>query len=285
MFGTSPTAGMPSARAMMATWLGRPAVLQHQAAQIGALVVEQRRPGPCCGRREWRCPGSAPPWGGSHAGELLQQAIGEIVEIVQPLAQIRIGLALQFGAGVVLHALDRRFRRQAGIQRLAQAPHPAAIVGEHAHGFEHVAVFAGAVAVAARDQHCRSGRAWPGSPRRAARSPRSKLFGDQLLDDDARLVQHDMAEADAVGERRALQRHRLLQAQALAGLRPATATRPTRSSRPAAWRWSGAPRLPLPNRCAARGSARRARRACCRRAGSARRGRIDRFLRPSPDDS
>ena len=43
----------------------------------------------------------------------------------------------------VLHALDGRVRREAALHRFAQAPLPAAIVGEHAVGFEHVAVLAG----------------------------------------------------------------------------------------------------------------------------------------------
>ena len=71
-----------------------------------------------------------------------QQPVGEIVEIVQPLAQKRIGLALQAGARVALHLLDRRLGGQAVADRLVHPPHPAAVVGEHAIGLEHVAVLA-----------------------------------------------------------------------------------------------------------------------------------------------
>ena len=72
----------------------------------------------------------------------MQQPIGEIVEVVQPIAQIGIGLALQLGARVVLHALDRRLRGQAAADRLAQPAQPAAVMRDHAEGFEHVAVLA-----------------------------------------------------------------------------------------------------------------------------------------------
>ncbi len=89
--------------------------------------------------------------GRAKARELLQQAVGQIIEIMQPFAQIGIGLALQFGARVVLHPLDGRFGSQAQLESLAQAPQPAAIIGEHAHCFEHVAMLAGAETVAARD--------------------------------------------------------------------------------------------------------------------------------------
>ena len=79
------------------------------------------------------------------AGQLPQQTIGDVVDIVQPFAQIGVCLALQFGAGVILHALDGCFCGQAGAERLAQAAQPAAVIGEHAHGFEHVAMLADAV--------------------------------------------------------------------------------------------------------------------------------------------
>ena len=151
------------------------------------------------------------------AGQLAQQAVGEVVEIVQALAQIGIGLALQFRARVVLHALHRRLGGEARFQRLAQPPQPAAVIGEHADGFEHVAMLAHAVAVAARDQlvdllaHGLDRGVEPAQFRLG-------IFRDQLLDDDSRLVQHDMAKPDAFADRRALQGHGLLQAEALARL-------------------------------------------------------------------
>ena len=40
------------------------------------------------------------------ADEAVQQAVGEIVEIVQALAQVRVGLAQHPGAVVGLHPLD-----------------------------------------------------------------------------------------------------------------------------------------------------------------------------------
>ena len=42
------------------------------------------------------------------------QPVGEIVEIVQPLAQIGVGGAQHAGAGVGLHALDAGLGGQAG---------------------------------------------------------------------------------------------------------------------------------------------------------------------------
>ena len=83
------------------------------------------------------------------ADELAHQPVGEIVEVVQPLAQIGIGDAQHAGAGVGLHALDRGLGGEAGADRLVEPMHPAAVVGEHAVGFEHVAVLAAVGDVAA----------------------------------------------------------------------------------------------------------------------------------------
>ena len=81
---------------------------------------------------------------GDAAGEDAQQPVGQIVEVALALAPIGIVLAQHARARAVLHALDRGFRRQAALDRLAQPPHPALVVGEHAVGLEHVAVLAGA---------------------------------------------------------------------------------------------------------------------------------------------
>jgi hypothetical protein len=62
------------------------------------------------------------------AHQLAQQAVGEVVEIVHPLAQIGIGHAQHAGAHVALHLFDRGFGRQAVADRLFQPPHPAAVV-------------------------------------------------------------------------------------------------------------------------------------------------------------
>ena len=78
------------------------------------------------------------------AREHAQQPVGQIVEIALALAPIGIVLAQHARARGVLHALDGGFRRQAAFDRFAQAPVPALVVGEHAVGFEHVAMLAGA---------------------------------------------------------------------------------------------------------------------------------------------
>ena len=138
------------------------------------------------------------------AHQLPEQPVGEVVEVAHPLAQIGIRHVQHARPHVALHLLDRRFGGQAVAHGLFQPAHPAAIIGEHAIGFENGAMLALEGDVAAR-QHV--------VDRQAQRTKRLlepvhllvAVLVEQIGDDDARLVQHDMAEPDAVVERQALE--------------------------------------------------------------------------------
>ena len=178
------------------------AFLQHQPAQALAVVIEQRR--------------------GAHracdqdgvirqllarrrvvlADQLPHQAVAEILEVVQPVAQIGIGRTQHARAGIGLHAFDGGFRREAGGDRLVQLVRPAMVVGEHAIGFQHVAVLAAVGDVAALQHAVEIGAQFCQGRVEALEFLR-QIFRDVIGDDDARLVQHDMAERDAVGQDRA----------------------------------------------------------------------------------
>ena len=128
--------------------------------------------------------------------------MAEVFQIVQAVAQIGIGRAQHARAGVGLHAFDGGFRGEAGGDRLVQFVRPAVVVGEHAVGFQHVAVLAALGDVAAL-QHAVEIGAQLGQRRVELLDFLRQVFGDVVGDDDARLVQHDMAERDAVGQDRA----------------------------------------------------------------------------------
>ena len=180
----------------------RAAFLQHQAAQPLAVVVEQ-------GRRPHRARDQDRVLGKTlarrrvvAARQLAHQAIGEVVEIVQPFAQERIGLPQHPRAGVGLDALDGRFRGEAGHHRFFELMHPAAVIGEHAVGFEHVAMLAAVDHVAVFEQFVEIGA------QRLDRAAQMLQFlrhvvGDEIGDDDPRLMQHDMAERDTLAQGRA----------------------------------------------------------------------------------
>ena len=102
---------------------GRPALLEHEAAQALAVIVEQLgRPHGAGDEDGVLRAASRAGDVMAVAGQLAQQPVGEVVEIVQPLAQDRVGDAQHAGAGVVLHPLDRGLGGEAGGDRLA---HPA----------------------------------------------------------------------------------------------------------------------------------------------------------------
>ena len=128
------------------------ALLEHQAAQTLAIVVEQSgRPHRARNQHGiFRQPVAR-----RHivlAEELVHQPVGEIVEVVQPVAQVRVGDAQHPRARIGLDALDRGLGRQAGPDRFFEAVQPAAVVGEHAVGFEHIAVLAAVGQFAAVEQ-------------------------------------------------------------------------------------------------------------------------------------
>ena len=150
--------------------------------------------------------------------QLPHQAMAEILEVVQAVAQIRIGGAQHARAGVGLHAFDGGFRGEAGGDRFVQLVRPAVIVGEHAVGFQHVAVLAAFGDVAALQHAVEVGAQF----RQRGVEPLDflrQVLGDVIGDDDARLVQHDMAERDAVGQDRAGLVQRVPRRRLGAGLR------------------------------------------------------------------
>ena len=135
----------------------RAAFLQHQTAQPLAVVIEQRRRTHRAGDQDGILRQVLARRRVIAAGELTHQPVGEVVEVVQPLAQERIGLAQHAGAGIRLHAFDRGLGGEPGHHRFFELVNPAAVVGEHAVGFEHVAMLAALHHVAVLEQFVEMG--------------------------------------------------------------------------------------------------------------------------------
>ena len=121
---------------------------------------------------------------------------------MQPLPRIRIGLPEHARAGVVAHPLHGGFGCQAGEQGLIEPPPPAAVVRKHAEGFQHLAMLAGALQIAA-PEHAVDHASQVLDGLREPPLLELDILGNQLGDDDARLVQHDMAERHAFGDGKA----------------------------------------------------------------------------------
>ena len=131
--------------------------------------------------------------------QLAQQAVGEIVEIAHPLAQIGIGHVQHARAHVALHLLHRRLRGQAVADRFLEPAHPASVVGEHAVGFKDCAVLALEGDIAAR-QHVVDRE--PQRAKRRFQPPRFlvAVLVEKVGDDDAGLMEHDVPQADSFVE-------------------------------------------------------------------------------------
>jgi len=67
--------------------------------------------------------------------------MGQVVEVMNPVAQVGIGNLAHARPDVVLHALHRRFRGQAGFDALLDSLQPTGVLGNQAVGFEHVRMF------------------------------------------------------------------------------------------------------------------------------------------------
>ncbi len=179
---------------------GRPAFLQHQAAQPLAVVVEQRRRSHRARDQDRVLRQAFLRRRVILAHQHAHQPVGEIVEVVQAVAQIGVGRAQHARAGVGLHALGGGLGGEAGQYRLVHLVQPALVVAEHAVGFEHVAMLAAVGHVAVIEQAVEVG-----AERGNGRVQPLKFFwhvvGDDIGDNHARLVQHHVAERDAIGQR------------------------------------------------------------------------------------
>ncbi len=129
-------------------------------------------------------------------------------------------------AGLLLDPAHRRLGGQAGADRLAHAPPPAGVVGEHAVGLEDLAVLA--VGDLGQQQQLVDRGAQAGDRLLEARRLAVRVVRDQAGDLDPQLVQHRAAERHAFDQTQTL--------QPLRAGRPAGAGRETGSDR------SGRPR-------------------------------------------
>src|SRR5258708_12990790 len=167
------------------------------------------------------------------AGEMLLQTVAEILEVGEPLAQVRVAHQAHARARLVLHLLHRRLRGETAVHRVDHALQPAAVGGEHAIGLEDVTVLAAAGDVARRQQLV--DRALHGIDRTAqTRELGLRVLGNELMDQNTRLVPHGGADAEPRVEAHAVRAH------------PETAQPPPPPPPPPAYQTPPAPPPPRP---------------------------------------
>ena len=72
---------------------------------------------------------------------MLQQAVGEIIKIVEAFAQIAVCLISKPRPRVIAYFFDRRLGRETIDDGLIDAGQPAGIFGKHFVGFQDIAMF------------------------------------------------------------------------------------------------------------------------------------------------
>ena len=132
-----------------------------------------------------------------------QHPVGEIVEIVTALAPEAVGILHQLRASVLLHALDRGFRRQPSRDGLAHAPRPAAVVGEHLHRLDDFLMLVARRFVV--DEEAVDILPKPQERLVQALELGGNVVGEELKNLGARIVERDMPERQPVVQRRARQ--------------------------------------------------------------------------------
>src|ERR1700730_19471215 len=110
---------------------------------------------------------------------------------MQPLAQIGLGLAMELGARIVLHAFHGSFSGEPRRHCFAQPAQPAPVVREQPERLKYVAMLAGTYTFAFDKAVKRMAHGVNCIVEPLVFPP--DIFGNDMFDDDARLMQDNMA--------------------------------------------------------------------------------------------
>jgi hypothetical protein len=127
---------------------------------------------------------------------MLLEAISEIFEIEQPLAQIGVADLHHARARLITDLLYCRLGGQAAADRIGDARDPAAVLREHAVGLKYVAMLTGAEP-AARSDKLVNRIAHRRDPVAQALELSLDVLGDQLTDQQPGLVQNGRCDRQA----------------------------------------------------------------------------------------
>jgi hypothetical protein len=125
--------------------------------------------------------------------QMLQQAVGEILHVQDAFAQIGIGNLGHAGTGIAQRLGDRRIGGKARADPFADTGQPAAVLGEHAVGFQYLHMFL-AAPLAANFFHHFVERAMHALHRLIEPVEfRGRVLGDDLADLGAAFVDYRLA--------------------------------------------------------------------------------------------
>ena len=145
--------------------------------------------------------------GGVAPRQLEQEPVCEVVEVVQPLAQIGVVDVHHARTSIGLHLLHRALGGQPVAHGLGEAAVPARVMGEHAIGFQHRTVLAVGCHVAAR-KHVVDRKAQVAERLVEPAHLHAHVLREKVRHLHARIVQDDVTEPDPVRKSVALDRQR-----------------------------------------------------------------------------
>ncbi len=122
-------------------------------------------------------------------------------------AQVIVGDLVHPRVNIVIDALHRRFRGQAGVYRIADAPEPADVLGDHPVGFEDVTRWSG-VGKTARSQHVIDCAVHVGDGAAQPLVLEADVLGDHPPDQETVLVHHRQTHTEPGVDPRAFKTHR-----------------------------------------------------------------------------
>ena len=176
----------------------RPAFFQHQTPQSFSVVIKQRRRAHGAGHDDGIFRQLLLGRRVILAHQHTHQTVGEIVEVVQTVTQIMVGGTQHARAGVGLYALNTGLGGEAGRYRFANLVQPALVVRKHSIRFEHVPMLAAIGDIAMFDQPVEI-FAQGGDGGIEPLELMWHVVGDDVGNNHARLVQHDMTKGDTIG--------------------------------------------------------------------------------------
>ena len=169
-------------------------LLQHHALEAAAIVEQFRRSD--IARDQHRIGGKLGARVAALTRQAAQQPVGQVIQIMQPVAQIGVRHRFHPRPRAGLFFFHRRLGREAARDVLLHPAHPAARMGKHPVRFQHLALFA--LGQGRARQHVVDIEAQQIHRRVQPDQFRLGVVGDKARDDHARLMQPDPAHRRAL---------------------------------------------------------------------------------------
>jgi len=137
------------------------------------------------------------------AHQLTNEAVRQIIQIMQALTQVRISLPEHLSACIALNFLNSSFRRQTIADRFINLPDPATVIGKHPVSFQNLTVLT-VLGKLTTGQHVVQRLTQTRDRFFKTLLFSVRVLSDQIGNDNTWLMQNNVAKANAVSKGNAL---------------------------------------------------------------------------------